>query len=167
MSASAVLLLVDRTGGFLVVLGFWYFFHFDWRWWWWRDGNLFIVRPLELFGINSEFLEIFLLPLPLLFFFPFSDVVVEGLTVLSDGEFFVVVHADVDWFFADYFLLLVMEIFDVRMPEGLLRRQPCQRTKSQQPSNEINTLLTSPWEKRMKPLLLQRIDSGQNIIRQR
>ena len=131
MSASAVLLLVDRTGGFLMVLGFWYFFHFNWRGWWWRDGDLFIVRPLELFGIYPEFLEIFLLPFPLLFFFSFSDVVVQGLTVLSDGEFFIVVHTDVDWFFADYFFLLVMEIFDVRMSEGLLRSQPCQRTKSQ------------------------------------
>ena len=167
MSASAVLLLVDRTGGFLMVLGFWYFFYFDWRGWWWWDGDLFIVRPLELFWIYSEFLEIFLLPFSFLFFFPFSDIVVEGLTVLSDGEFFIVVHADVDWFFADYLLFLVMEIFDVRMSEGLLRRQPGQWTKSQQPSNEINSFLTSPWEKRMKPLLLQRIDSRQNIIRQR
>ncbi len=69
------------------------------------------------------------------------DVGVQFLSVLSDGEFMVIVHCDVDLLLANWLILRLMEQLHVRVLECIFGRRTFGRVELQQSTHQVQGIV--------------------------
>ncbi len=81
------------------------------------------IFPLLLFGfdwsLHSQFFQIFFLPFFSLLFLALHNISVQGFTILSDRKLFVIIHRYSDGLSAYNLFIVIMEILDISMLQGL------------------------------------------------
>lgn len=81
---------------------------------------IFFLFLLGLHGsLNSQFFKIFFLPLFSLLLFALHNIRIKCLSIFSNWKFFVIIHWNLDWIPANYFFLIVVEVFHVSVLKSL------------------------------------------------
>lgn len=88
-----------------------------------RPHHLIILLLLFLvfhWGLHSQLLQILLLPLLSLLFLSLHNICIQGLSVLTNWEFLVIIHRYFNWLLTNNLFVLVMEILHISVLQGLL-----------------------------------------------
>ena len=119
----------------------------------WLHCNLF----------RGMLLNIFFLILFSLFFFSFSDILIQGFPVLPDGEFFIIVHLNLNDLANGDLLLSGLEVFEVFVLQGFLGGEPVVWVENEQFSEHIQSVFSCSCEKLREAFSFGDINAAENI----
>lgn len=77
---------------------------------------------------------------------PLMDIRIKLIAVLLDRELLVVIDRDEDFLSANWFLLWVVELLDIRVLQSLLSRQSLVRIKLKQILQKVKSVFRCGWE---------------------
>ena len=98
-----------------------------------------------------------------MFLFLFGDVVVECVSVLFDGEFFIVIHGDFDGLFSDDFFFWVVEVGDVGVFEGFFDGESVFGVEDEEFFEEVDGVFGASGEHLVEGFLFADVDGGEDV----
>jgi len=80
------------------------------------------------------------------FLLPFVNVGVEFISILPDWEFLIIINWDINSSCAHWFVFRVMELRNIRMPQGLFSTQTLWWVELKQVAQKVNCIIWCRWE---------------------